>query len=56
MMYGIFVGICIMLMVAMVVVMGVIIAWEIIPFEKMPSWLDNAYEKIYEIFAKVLTK
>lgn len=56
MMYGLFVGVGIALMVAMTVMMIIIMAWEIVPFEKMPTWLDNAYEKIYEVFEKVLTK
>lgn len=56
MMYGLFVAICIMLMLVMGSMMILIMAWEITPWDKMPQWLDNAYEKIYEIFEKVLTK
>lgn len=56
MMYGLFVAICIMLMVVMASVMLTIMAWEMIPCDKMPQWLDDAYEKIYEIIGKVLTR
>lgn len=56
MMYGLFVTIMLMLMATMVGMMGIIMAWELVPTEKMPKWLDTAYEKLYEMFEKVLTK
>lgn len=56
MMYGLFVAICIMLMVVIGSMMGIIMAWEMTPCDKVPQWLDNAYEKLYEIFDKVLTR
>lgn len=56
MMYGLFVTVCIMLMVVIGSMMGIIMAWEMTPCDKVPQWLDNAYEKLYEIFDKVLTR
>lgn len=54
MMYGLFVGFCVTLMVAMMSVMGVIYAYE--RCEKAPLWLEKSNEKIYKIIEKVLTK
>ena len=56
MMYYLFVAICIMLMVAMASIMTIIMAWEMTPCDKVPQWLDDAYEKVYEIIEKVLTR
>ena len=56
MMYGLFVAVCIMLMVAIASVMIITMAWETIPCDRTPEWLDDAYYKIYEIIEKVLTR
>ena len=50
MMYYIFVGMCIVIMMALVSMMGIIF------FNEKFGWFKNAYEKLYEMFEKVLTR
>ena len=50
MMYYVFVMVCVAIMVALCSVMGVIY------FNEKFGWFENAYEKLYRMFEKVLTK
>ena len=50
MMYYIFVGMCVVIMMALISMMGIIF------FNEKFGWFENAYEKLYEMFKKVLTR
>lgn len=50
MMYYIFVGMCVAIMVALISMMGIIF------FNEKFGWFENAYEKLYKMFEKVLTR
>ena len=50
MMQYIFVMMCVVVMMALVSMMGIIF------FNEKFGWFENAYEKLYRMFEKVLTK
>ena len=50
MMYYIFVGMCVVIMMALISMTGIIF------FNEKFGWFENAYEKLYEMFEKVLTR
>ena len=35
--------------IALVGFMGIIVAYEVTPLEKMPTWLDRAYDRVEEV-------
>lgn len=38
---------------ALVGFMGIIVAYEVTPLEKMPAWLDAAYDKVEKVLDKI---
>lgn len=33
--------------------MGIIVAYEVTPLDKMPNWLDTAYDKVEKVLDKI---
>ena len=33
--------------------MGIIVAYEVTPLEKMPTWLDKAYDRVEKVLDKI---
>ncbi len=33
--------------------MGIIVAYEVTPLDKMPNWLDSAYERVEKVLDKI---
>ena len=33
--------------------MGIIVAYEVTPLDKMPAWLDKAYDRVEKVLEKV---
>ena len=39
--------------IALVGIMGIIVAYEVTPLDKMPNWLDRAYYGVEKVLEKV---
>jgi xanthosine utilization system XapX-like protein len=39
--------------IALVGIMGIIVAYEVTPLDEMPNWLDKAYDRVEKVLDKI---